>query len=271
MAADYRCRGTQWPPDPVGQTFRAGLGLRVLLIIAQAAIPASLSILIWAPVSGRYYLPKAVSLLITAIACALWFALARRAWRESATVGPDVIVVRNVLRCYRVPVANVTGLRFGGGNSPQLRSTQQMRLTASLADTRGGGRHGAQQAISVGAGRLGTAYWSGRRTAADDLADAITLVAGLACAPARGRVISARAAGIMAAAGLALLAVSVTGASLGHGSGNVLTVCHGVARALMYITWVLLLPSVCLVLDRLAVLRGQKSRSMPSSMPRIES
>ncbi len=62
-------------------------------------------------------------------------------------------------------------------------------------------------------------------------------------------VISARAAAIMAAAGLGLLAV---------------------ARALMYVTWALL-PSVCLILDRLAVVRGQKSRSMPSSMPRIES
>jgi hypothetical protein len=79
--------------------------MRVLLVALQGLVPAFAAALVWQPVDGpgSYLLPKAASLLITAAVCAGWFALGRRTWRESATVGPDAIVVRNVFRTCRVP------------------------------------------------------------------------------------------------------------------------------------------------------------------------
>jgi hypothetical protein len=146
-----------------------------------------------------------------------------------------------------------------------------MRLIVGRPAADGGGRHGAVQAISVAAGRLGTAYWSGRRTAADDLGDSITAAAGLPPLPVRERVITGRTAGILAAAGLVILVLAAGASGLAPASGGLATLGQGVARVLSFAGTVFLLPGVGLAIDRLAARTGQNSRSTPSSMPRIES
>ena len=259
MTSPFRSRSREWPPPgPGGQTFRASRGQRVLLITGQAGIPALCVLACWPSLSGHVCVARLVSAVGVVATVAAWVWLARRTWQESATVTDEAIVVRNVVRTYRVPAGQVHTMLFPSRG-------QQLRLLAGRS-----GRHGAQVSITVGAGRLGTAYWSGRRTQADDLAAAIAVASGLPAPAVRTQLMPAKVATALALAGLLLIVPAVVLGALLPGTGALAGAGRLAAHVLSIAAALAVLPGVCLIADRL-VGAGQKSRSMPSSRPRIES
>jgi hypothetical protein len=268
MTSPFRSRSREWPPPEAGgQTFRASRGQRVLFIAGQAAIPGLCVLACWPSLSGHAGAARLAPAAGVVVTVAAWMWLARRTWQESATVTAEAIVVRNVVRTYRVPAGQVHTLFFPSRG-------QQLRLLAGRADRAGragrSGRHGAQMSITVGAGRLGTAYWSGRRTGADDLAAAIAVVTDLPAPAERTRLMPAKVAAALALGGLLLTIPAVALGALLPGTGALAGAGRLAAHVLSIAAAVAVLPGLCLIADRLAAV-SQKSRSMPSSRPRIES
>jgi hypothetical protein len=122
-----------------------------------------------------------------ALAVAVWGLLAWRALAQSVTLTQDTLVVRNILATRQVPLADITEVGFRRG-----------RLTVTSA-------HGAaaSEQFAVSAVNLGSSRWSGLRSSADAIAEAITGAAGLPPLPPRREIISRNWAWIMLlAAGL---------------------------------------------------------------------
>lgn len=116
-----------------------------------------------------------------ALAAAIWGLLAWRALAQSVTLTPDTLVIRNILATGQVPLADVTGVGFRRG-----------RLTVTSA-------HGAaaSERLAVRAVNLGSSRWSGLRSDADAIAEAITDAAGLPPLPPRKEIISRNWAWVM--------------------------------------------------------------------------
>ena len=116
-----------------------------------------------------------------ALAVAVWGWLARRALAQSVTLTPDTLVIRNILATEQVPLAGVTAVGFRRG-----------RLTVTSA-------HGAAAArrLAVSAVSLGPSRWSGLRSDADAIAEAITGAAGLPPLPPRRQIIGRTRAWMM--------------------------------------------------------------------------
>src|SRR5450756_82168 len=76
--------------------------------------------------------PGAWNWLVLAGSVLAWLALAGRAWRESVTLAPDLLVVRDVFRTRRIALADVTGVSFGRAGMVAVR-------TAGAALPGGGG------------------------------------------------------------------------------------------------------------------------------------
>ena len=281
------------PGVAAARIWRLPVRYRITLIVVQALLPGIAVSFFWVPVSGNHVLPAPLTWLILTAALATWTPLAARAWRESATLTPDLLVVRNVFRTRRIPLAAVTTVRirgprpFGQWAALTVSATQQPAHSAAPAATsspvppdpapaasvlappvqarsaqvlpvpappagRGGrhaGRHHGGRPVRIAAATLGGAQWTGRRVAADDLADAIAAAAGLPPLPPRKELISRRAARIMAPAGLALgvLGTVIKG---GQAAGTFVS-----ARALLgTMVWIagfnLLWPALLAMLDR---------------------
>jgi hypothetical protein len=172
------------PPDGApARTWRAPLTTRMILAAVMAvivALPAAYAgLTLWTnQVSHAPWITLALWL-------AAWAALAVRVLAQSVTLTPDTLVIRNIFTTERVPLAEVTGVGF---NRRRLTVTTQRGTFAP-------------EQHKIGMPALGTSYWSGRRSEADDVADAIASAAGLPALPPRPeRISSDRARLVLVAA-----------------------------------------------------------------------
>jgi len=144
---------------------------RVALVLLQALLPAAAASTFWIPLDGRQYLAKPACGLLLAATAAAWLGLAARAWRESVTLVPPVVIVRNVFRTRRIPLTDVTGVAFGRGGAGVLRLVAALPAAALppvgapaagapaaeiISPQRARRRLGAGMALLVPAGLLGT-------------------------------------------------------------------------------------------------------------------
>jgi len=231
------------PSGQAGQTWRLPVRYRVVIIAVQALLPGAAASLFWVPVTGDWLMPAPVTWLLLAGAAAAWLTLAHRAWQESATLAADTLVARNVFRTRRVPLADLTGLRFRG----------QLRLTITFAGPAASGRgHSGGRRMAVAAVTLGAAYWTGRRTAGDEAADAIAVAAGLPPLPLRKELVSRRQARSDFLVAMALLAAAVALGAASRGSGGLVSGAgRWLSRGLGMGAAALLFPVVLVTLDRL--------------------
>jgi hypothetical protein len=88
---------------------------RIVLIAFEALMPGTAALFFWVPMTGNQYLPAVLTWLLLAGTSVAWLKLAGRTWDESATLTQDLLVVRNVFRTQRLPLADVTGVRFRKG------------------------------------------------------------------------------------------------------------------------------------------------------------
>lgn len=165
------------------RTWRAPLTTRITLAVVMAVVvslPAAyVALTLWTnQVSHAPWITLALAL-------PAWAALAVRVLGQSVTLTPDTLVIRNIFTTEHIPLAEVTGVGF---NRRRMTVTSQRGTFAPE-------QHG------VGMPALGTSYWSGRRSEADDVADTIADAVGLpALPPRRERVSRNRARLILAAA-----------------------------------------------------------------------
>jgi hypothetical protein len=184
-------------PERDNLSVRLRLHYRIILALAQAAVPA----LSWMIVRSH----TAIGVAALVIAIMAWLGLAVRTWRESATLTPSTLEIRNVFRTFRLDVTSVSGIWFSRG---------ALRISVAEGGARTG-RHSGGRQYQAAAVRLGAAHWSGRRTPADEFADAVATAAGLAPLarreqPASGRQVRAGLAigAAVATAGIALVALA---------------------------------------------------------------
>ena len=119
--------------------------------------------------------------IAAALAVAAWGLLAWRALTHSATLTPDTLVIRNILATRQVPLADITEVGFRRG-----------RLTVICTHAAA-----ASERLTVSAVSLRSSRWSGLRSDADAIADAITGAAALPPLPSRREIISRNWAWIM--------------------------------------------------------------------------
>lgn len=128
-----------------------------------------------------------------ALAVSAWGLLAWRALAQSVTLTPDRLVIRNILATEQVLLADVTKVGFRRG-----------LLTVTTANGAAAGEQLAASAVSLGSSR-----WSGRRSRADDIAEAIADAAGLSPPPPRKEVIGRGLAWIILLPAAVCVAVGV--------------------------------------------------------------
>ena len=117
-----------------------------------------------------------------ALAVAAWGVLAWRVLAQSVTLTPDTLVIRNILATRQVPLAGITAAGFRRG-----------RLTVTC-------EHGAapsEQLAIINAVNLGPSRWSGLRSDADEIAEAITGAAGLSPLPPSREIVGRNRAWVM--------------------------------------------------------------------------
>ena len=173
-----------------------------------------------------------------------------------------MLIVRNVFRSLRVPLAEVTGVRF----------RYQAALVISLGGPAapGSGRHAGRRPATVPAVKLGAAYWSGRRTDADDIADAIAVAAGLPPLRPRRELTSRRLAWIMLPLAIALFVLAAAvGQSSGVSGGLVPSAAQLLGKGLAFAAATLLFPAGLATLDRLCGLWRDREAGRPGQAPEI--
>ena len=163
---------TKAPGGAPDRTWRPPLEVRIARVVGSGAIVALptgiLTVMLWAshvPLAGWISL---------AVWLAAWGFLARRVLAQSLTLTADTVLIRNVFTAERVALADVTEVGFHRG---KLIVTWRRAAFVPVRTT-------------VGTAILGYAYWSGRRSAADTMADAISDAAGLPPLPPRREIIS---------------------------------------------------------------------------------
>jgi hypothetical protein len=116
-----------------------------------------------------------------ALAVAAWGVLVWRVLAQSVTLTPDTLVIRNILATRQVPLAGITAAGFHRG-----------RLTVTC-------EHGAAptEQLAINAVNLGPSRWSGLRSDADEIAEAITGAAGLPPLPPRREIVGRNRAWVM--------------------------------------------------------------------------
>lgn len=116
-----------------------------------------------------------------ALTVAVWGVLAWRVLAQSVTLTPDTLVIRNILATRQVPLAGITAAGFRRG-----------RLTVTC-------EHGAapSEQLAINAVNLGPSRWSGLRSDADEIAEAITGAAGLPPLPPRREIVGRNRSWVM--------------------------------------------------------------------------
>jgi hypothetical protein len=214
-------------------SMRLRLHYRIGLALAQAVVPA----LSWVLVRSH----AAIGVAVLMIAIMAWLGLAFRTWRESAMLTAGTLEIRNIFRTVRLDVTSVSGVWFSRG---------ALRISVAEGGARSGRHSGGRQYV-VAAVRLGAAHWSGRRTAADEFADALAVAAGLAPLARRGQPASGRqvraglATGAMlTAAGIAVVAFAQL---VGGIPGMIVRLLGG---GLLYAAGLMLYPVTMVAMDR---------------------
>jgi hypothetical protein len=209
------------------------LHYRIVLVLVQAVVPVLVGIL-----ARSHGAVGAAALVISVTA---WLGLAIRTWRESASLSPGTLEIRNIFRTVRLDVTTVSGLRF-----------RQGALRISVADAGGSaGRHSGGRQYQAAAVRLGAANWSGRRTSADEFADALAAAAGLAPLPRRAVPASPRRvrAGLAMGAALTVAGVGVVAlAALAAGVPGMVVRMLGVG--VLYAAGLILYPAIMIGMDQ---------------------
>jgi hypothetical protein len=209
------------------------LHYRIVLVLLQAVVPALAGIL-----ARSHGAVGAAALVISVTA---WLGLAIRTWRESATLGPGTLEIRNIFRTVRLDVTAVSGVWFRQGT-----------LRVSVADaSASAGRHAGARQYQAAAVRLGAANWSGRRTPADEFADALAAAAGLTPLPHRAQPASGRRvrAGLVTGAVLTVMGVSVVAlAALAAGVPGMAVRVLG--TGVLYVAGLVLYPAVMIGTDQ---------------------
>jgi len=107
-----------------------------------------------------------------------YLVLVWRVWRMSVTLTTGTLVIRNAFTTRRVPVANITRVLFD-------RNRLLVIEAGTALPTGGNVGTGPARPYSPSARRtvlavpVGAAYWTGRRTEADEVANMIAAAAGL--------------------------------------------------------------------------------------------
>ena len=108
-------RPPEWQSEPAIQSWRLPLRYRITPVAVQALIPLAAASLFWVPVTGSWYLPAPLTWLLLAACGMVWQKLARRTWQESVMLTEGMLVVRNVFRTRRVPLADISAVWFRRG------------------------------------------------------------------------------------------------------------------------------------------------------------
>jgi hypothetical protein len=182
---------TEAPGDATERTWHPPLGTRILLAFclgAVVALPAGyIALTLWTnQVADSGWIALALGL-------PAWGFLAGRVLNQSATLTPDTLVIRNIFTTERVPLADVTDVGF-----------HRSKLTVTS-------KHGtyASERNVIGMTSLGSSYWSGLRSRADEIADEIAGAAGLPALPPRREIVSPNRAWLILVVSAALFAVGV--------------------------------------------------------------
>jgi hypothetical protein len=209
------------------------LHYRIVLVLVQAVVPTLVGIF-----ARSHGAVGAAALVISVMA---WLGLAIRTWRESATLRPGTLEIRNIFRTVRLDVGSVSGVWF-----------RQGALRISVADgSVGAGRHSGGRQYQAAAVRLGAANWSGRRTSADEFADALAAAAGLPPVARRAQPASRRRvrAGLVSGAALTVAGVSVV-ALAAMVAGVPGLVVRVVGLGVLYAAGLILYPAVMVGMDQ---------------------
>jgi len=239
-------RPPEWRPEPAARTWRLPLRYRITLVAVQALIPLAAASLFWVPVTGSWYLPAPLTWLLLAACGMVWQKLARESWQESVTLAEGMLVVRNVFRTRRVPLADISAVWF-------RRGALVVAAAPAAAESGGGrrsGRHAGGLQITVGAVKLGAAYWSGRGTGGDAAAETIAAAAGLLPLAPRRELISLRAAVIMLPAGIAVLILGGVLGLPGPGADPIPPAGEFLSTCLRGLSFFLVVPASLVMLDR---------------------
>jgi hypothetical protein len=206
---------------PAGvRTWRASAGFRISLIALQGmalALPAGFA---WLTLWTNQVRAEASLWIVLAVAVPVWAMLAFRALTVRATLTPDALEIRNVFATDRILLVDITAV--GWRNRRRELTVTERRPPSTVpasvrAMTYPKGRHqDPGQRYRVTAIQLGVlAAESGRRSRADEAADAIAAAAGLPPLPPRRPATSRRQIQVL---------VAVCGAMVG--AGAVLSALH---------------------------------------------
>jgi hypothetical protein len=163
---------TEAPGGAPERTWRPPLEVRVGRVVGagvSVALPTGiLALTLWAN-----KVPLALWIAL-AVGLSAWGFLARLVLAQSLTLTAGTVVIRNVFATERIALADVTEVGF---HRSKLLVTWRRAAFVPVRTT-------------VGTAFLGYAYWSGRRSTADTMADAINDAAGLPPLPPRREIIS---------------------------------------------------------------------------------
>jgi hypothetical protein len=218
-----------------GLSMRLRLHYRLALISAQGLIPGLATL----AVAGLPHFPRPAGLAVVGTAITAWVGLAVRGWSERVIATPGTLEIRSVFRTRRIPMSAVSGVRFSRG---------ALRIT--VADPGVAGRHRGCASISAPAVRLGAAHWTGRRTQADEFADALATAAGLPPLPPRTTAAGPAKVRASAAAGTGLFVLGAGVAGFGSSMGGVAALAvRVVGWCLLYAAGLMLFPVVMVAVD----------------------
>jgi hypothetical protein len=247
-------RGASRPPElrpePAARTWRLPLRYRITLVAVQALIPLAAASLFWVPVTGSWYLPAPLTWFLLAACSILWQKLVGRTWQESVALTEGMLVVRNVFRTRKVPLADISAVWFRRGALVVVVVAAAAAAAAESGSGRRSGRHAGGLQITVGAVKLGAAYWSGRRTGGDDAAGTIAAAAGLLPLAPRRELISLRTAVIMVPAGIAVLILGGVLGLPGPGADLIPSAGEFLSTCLRGLSFFLVVPASLVMLDR---------------------
>jgi hypothetical protein len=182
---------TEAPGGAPARAWRPPLEVRIARVVGTGVIVALptgiLALTLWAN-----HVPLALWIAL-AVGLAAWGFLARLVLAQSLTLTAGTVVIRNVFATERIALADVTEVGF---HRSKLIVTWRRAAFVPVRTT-------------VGTAILGYAYWSGRRSTADTMADAINDAAGLPPLPPRREIISPRRAWLLLVAAAAIFGIGV--------------------------------------------------------------
>ena len=175
------------------RSWRLPLGFRVFFGAVEAL---ALLFVVWLPAPAGSSSGPVTRGVIAALFL-VFLLLSWRIWQVSVTLTVDTLVIRNMFGTRRVRLTQIAGLTVGRNH---LSVAEAGPLTPA-------GYRLPARSRTVRAVPTAGAYWTGLRSEADVIADAIAAAAGLPPQPPRRQWIGRRAAWLLFAAGLACVSL----------------------------------------------------------------